>query len=311
MEFNHKPIMVSECINGLNINPEGIYVDCTVGGGGHSFEISKNLGENGHLIGIDRDINAIEASSSRLSAFSEKVLLVKGNFFEIENILQSLNINGVDGILADLGVSSHQLDSAIRGFSYMQDGALDMRMDTSKKFSAYDVVNGYTADKLFKIISQYGEERYAKRIASFIEEERKIKPIQTTFELVSVIKKAIPAKARQDGPHPAKRTFQAIRIEVNEELSGLESALKNMVKMLKPGGRVCVITFHSLEDRIAKNTFKEMVNPCTCPIDFPMCVCKKEPVVKLISRKPIIPDDSEINENPRARSAKLRIAEKL
>ncbi len=310
MEFEHKSVLLEECINGLNVQEDGVYVDGTLGGAGHSAEICKRL-KNGKLIGIDRDLNAIAKAKQVLDQFVCKTHIVHSNFADIKTVLTTLGLKKVDGILLDLGVSSHQLDEPQRGFSYMHEAPLDMRMDTGLSLSAYDVVNEYGEDKLFEIIKNYGEERWAKRIAEFIAAERRLKPIETTFELVSVIKKAIPKGAREDGPHPAKRTFQAIRIEVNGELLILEQAVTDAADCLNPGGRLCIITFHSLEDRIVKNGFRSLQNPCICPIDFPKCMCGKEPVVKIITKKPILPSESELELNPRARSAKLRIAEKL
>ena len=312
MNFEHIPVLYNECIEGLNIKPDGIYVDCTLGGAGHSSGIAAKLSEKGTLIGIDQDSDAIAAAKQRLSAYSN-VVYVHSNFSNIKTIAEDLSLyaSGVDGFLLDIGVSSHQLDEADRGFSYNYDAPLDMRMDRRNPLSAHVVVNTYSAEDLTRIIRDYGEERWAKRIADFIVTQRKIKPIDTTFELVSVIKKAVPKGARADGPHPAKRTFQAIRIEVNGELEILERSLKAMVDLLKPGGRLCIITFHSLEDRIVKNTFREMENPCTCPRDFPVCVCGKKPSVKIITRKPIVSGTDELEENHRAHSAKLRIVEKI
>lgn len=312
MNFEHIPVLLEECINGLDIKPDGVYVDCTMGGGGHSYEIAKRLSKNGLLMGIDQDEDAIAAAKARLKEF-ENVVYVHKNFSEIDTIAEEQNLyaSGVDGFLLDIGVSSHQLDEADRGFSYNYDAPLDMRMDRRRSLSAHTVVNTYSADKLTQIIRDYGEEKWAARIAKFIIEEREVKPIDTTFELVSTIKKAVPKKARADGPHPAKRTFQAIRIEVNGELSILENALKSMVNLLKPGGRLCIITFHSLEDRIVKNTFRELENPCTCPRDFPVCVCGKKPLVKIITRKPLTAGDEELALNRRSHSAKLRIVEKI
>ena len=284
-----------------------------MGGAGHSSYIASMLNEKGMLIGIDQDANAIEAAKKRLKDYSN-VKYVRDNFSNIKNILVEnigLGQESVNGFLLDLGVSSHQLDEADRGFSYNHNAPLDMRMDQRSPLSAYVVVNEYTKEELTRIIKDYGEERWAKRIAEFIINERKIKPIETTFELVSVIKKAVPKGARADGPHPAKRTFQAIRIEVNNELGILESTVNDMVDFLKPGGRICIITFHSLEDRIIKNVFRNLENPCTCPRDFPVCICGKKPKVKVITRKPILPGQEELENNRRAHSAKLRIAEKL
>lgn len=312
MNFEHVSVLLHECIEQLNIKENGTYVDCTLGGAGHSYEICSKLSENGKLIGIDQDINAINAAKAKLYEFNN-VIFVNDNFSNIKNISFQTGINesGADGFLIDLGVSSHQLDEAERGFSYMHDAPLDMRMDNRSNFSAYNVVNEYSADDLTKVIKQFGEERWAKRIADFIVEERKADPIKTTFELVSVIKKAIPKAARADGPHPAKRTFQAIRIEVNNELGILENAITEMAELLNKNGRLCVITFHSLEDRIIKNLFRNFENPCTCPREFPVCVCGKKPIAKVITKKPIVPSDIELSNNHRARSAKLRVIEKL
>ncbi len=307
MEFHHVSVLLNECIENLNIKEDGIYVDGTLGGGGHSYEICKRLGKNGRLIGLDQDMNAIKAAKERLSEFSEKVTFVHDNFSNLKFVLQSLGIEGVDGILLDLGVSSHQLDEAERGFSYMNDAPLDMRMNVENSFTAYDVVNTYSAKELDHIISSYGEERWSKRIAEFIVSEREKKPIETTFELVEVIKKAVPKGARKDGPHPAKRTFQAIRIEVNGELSILEDAVSDMTEVLNDEGRLCIITFHSLEDRLIKNAFKTAENPCTCPVEFPVCICGKKSKGKVITKKPILPTEKEIEENHRSRSAKLRV----
>ncbi len=312
MEFEHIPVLLNECIEGLNIKPDGIYVDCTLGGAGHSSEIAARLSPKGRLIGIDQDIEALSAAKKRLAPY-DNVVYVHNNFSEIKKIAEDLSLysSGVDGFLLDIGVSSHQLDEADRGFSYNYDAPLDMRMDQRKPLSAHTVVNTYSLEDLTRIIRDYGEERWAKRIAEFIVSERQIKPIETTFELVSVIKKAVPKAARAEGHHPAKRTFQAIRIEVNGELDILESSLRTMVDLLKSGGRLCIITFHSLEDRIVKNTFRELENPCTCPRDFPVCVCGKKPVVKIITRKPVVAGDEELKLNRRSHSAKLRIVEKL
>lgn len=312
MNFKHVSVLLDECIQGLNIKPDGVYVDCTLGGGGHSYHIASALSEKGRLIGIDQDANAIKAAGERLAQFNN-VTYVHSNFSDIENIYSDLELNssGIDGFLLDLGVSSHQLDEADRGFSYNYDAPLDMRMDIRRTKSAKSVVNEYSLEELHKIIRDYGEEKWAKRIAEFIVEERKSKPIETTFELVSVIKKAVPKGARADGPHPAKRTFQAIRIEVNGELEILEKTVNSMAQMLNVGGRICIITFHSLEDRIIKNVFRSLENPCTCPREFPVCVCGKAPLVKVLTRKPILPSEQELEVNHRARSAKLRIIERI
>ncbi|WP_139904233.1 16S rRNA (cytosine(1402)-N(4))-methyltransferase RsmH [Clostridium thermarum] len=310
MEFKHISIMAEQCIEGLNIKQDGIYVDCTLGGGGHSSCILQKLSPKGRLIGIDQDIEAINAAKNRLREY-DNVTYVNDNFRNIKNILSNLGIDKVDGILADLGVSSYQLDNAERGFSYMHDAPLDMRMNRNDRLSAYDVVNGYSQEDLERIIREYGEEKFARRIAAFIVDRRAINMIETTFQLVDIIKAAIPAKARREGPHPAKRTFQAIRIEVNKELEILNKTVVDGVNCLNDGGRIAVITFHSLEDRIIKNKFKELENPCTCPPGFPICQCGKKPLVKVITRKPIEPSEEEVESNPRSRSAKLRIAERI
>lgn len=308
MDFYHVPVLLEKCMEALSIKPSGTYIDATMGGAGHSEQIVKRL-TTGKLIGFDQDKNAIAASRKRLAAY-QNVIYVNRNFQYIKEVLGELAIDTVNGALMDLGVSSHQLDEAERGFSYMHDAPLDMRMDQSSSFSAYDVVNSYSREQLEQIIFQYGEERWAKRIAAFIEEERGLRPIETTGELVSIIKKAVPKGARRDGPHPAKRTFQAIRIEVNGELSLLGQAIDDFVDCLKPGGRLAVITFHSLEDRIVKTKLAELAVGCTCPKELPVCVCGKQPKGKVITRKPIVADERELLENPRARSAKLRVFER-
>ncbi|EHK2363120.1 16S rRNA (cytosine(1402)-N(4))-methyltransferase RsmH [Clostridium perfringens] len=310
MEFKHVSVLLDECINALNIKEDGIYVDCTLGGAGHSSEIVKRLSSDGRLIGFDQDKDALKAAGERLKDY-KNVTYVHSNFYAIYDVLTDLGIDGVDGILMDLGVSSYQLDNGERGFSYMQDAPLDMRMNRENEFSAYEIVNIYSEEELYRIIKEYGEEKFAKRIASFIVKNREEKNIETTLELVEIIKAAIPAKARREGPHPAKRTFQAIRIEVNKELEIISKTILDGVKKLNKGGRMAIITFHSLEDRIVKNTFKELANPCTCPSEFPVCVCNRKPEVKLISRKPIEASKEELEFNPRSRSAKLRIIEKL
>ena len=311
MEFNHVSVLLNEAVDGLDIKPDGIYVDGTLGGGGHSLEIAKRLTEGGHLYGIDRDTDAIEAATERLKDYADRFTAVHGNFYNAAEILDGLGVEKIDGFLLDLGVSSHQLDEADRGFSYMQDAPLDMRMDREASYSAWNVVNEKSENELNDIIFKYGEEKWARRIAQFIVAEREKKPIDTTFELVEVIKKAVPKGARRDGPHPAKRTFQAIRIEVNGELAILDKAVDDMTARLNEGGRICIITFHSLEDRIIKNAMKRHENPCTCPPEFPVCVCGKVPDGKVITRKPIIPSEEELERNPRARSAKLRIMKKI
>ncbi|MGG7077706.1 16S rRNA (cytosine(1402)-N(4))-methyltransferase RsmH [Clostridium sardiniense] len=310
MEFKHVSVLLNECLEGLNIKADGKYVDCTLGGAGHSSQILKRLSTDGLLIGIDQDKDALKAAGKRLEDYDNKIL-VHNNFYNIGEIIDTLDIGNVDGILMDLGVSSYQLDEGERGFSYMQDAPLDMRMNRENDFSAYEVINNYSEQELFKVIKDYGEERFAKRIASFIVERREEKPIETTFELVDIIKSAIPAKLRREGPHPAKRTFQAIRIEVNGELRILNKAIEDGVNRLNKGGRMAIITFHSLEDRIVKLKFRDLANPCTCPKEFPICICGKEPLVKLVSRKAIDPSKEEVLENPRSRSAKLRVIERI
>lgn len=308
MEFHHISVLLNECIDNLNIRPDGIYVDGTMGGGGHSLEIAKRL-TTGRLICIDQDPNAHEAAGKRLAEYKDRITFVRDNFGNIKSILDSLGIEKIDGMLLDIGVSSHQLDEAERGFSYQQDAPLDMRMNPDRPFSAYDVVNGYDEDELDRVIFTYGEERWARRIAQFIVKERENKPIETTGELVDIIKKAVPKGARKDGPHPAKRTFQAIRIEVNGELEVLQRAIDDVAARLAVGGRLCIITFHSLEDRIVKEAFRKQENPCICPPQFPVCVCGKKPLGRVITRKPILPSKEELEENPRSRSAKLRVLE--
>ena len=310
MEFNHISVLLNECLEGLNIKENGIYVDGTLGGAGHSSEILKRLSNEGRLIGIDQDTDALKAAKERLKNYSN-VTFVHSNFSSIENVLNNLNIDGVDGILMDLGVSSYQLDEGERGFSYMKDAPLDMRMNRDNDFSAYNVINEYSEEDLYRIIRDYGEEKFARRIASFIVENRQEKNIETTLELVEIIKSAIPAKARREGPHPAKRTFQAIRIEVNSELSILNKTIEDGVGKLNKGGRMAIITFHSLEDWIVKNKFRDLAVSCRCPKEFPVCVCGEKAKVKVISRKAIEPTKEEVDINPRSRSAKLRVIEKL
>ena len=311
MKFEHVSVLLNECIEGLAIKPNGTYVDGTLGGAGHASVVCSHLSEEGHFIGIDQDNNALAVSRERLKDVKAKVSIVKSNFEQTASVLESLGVEKIDGMLIDLGVSSHQLDEADRGFSYMHDAPLDMRMNQDSKYSAYDVVNEMPEEELYRIIQEYGEERWAKRVAQFIVEERAKKPIVTTYELVDVIKKAIPQGARKDGPHPAKRTFQAIRIAVNRELEIIAPTIEDVVSKLASGGRLCIITFHSLEDRIVKQAFRRLENPCTCAKEFPVCVCGKLPQVKVITRKPILPLDEEIEVNPRSRSAKLRIVEKI
>jgi 16S rRNA (cytosine1402-N4)-methyltransferase len=309
MEFKHVSVLLDECIEALNIKEDGIYVDCTLGGGGHSYEIAKRLSNNGRLIGIDQDTSALSAAKEKLKEFNN-VTYVHNNFYNIDSILKELNIDKVDGILMDLGVSSYQLDEADRGFSYMKDAPLDMRMNRESDLSAYDVVNTYSEEQLFKIIKEYGEDNFAKRIAKFIVDRRGDEGVKTTGGLVDIVRAAIPARFQKDG-HPAKRTFQAIRIEVNKELEILNKAVEDSVNNLNPSGRIAIITFHSLEDRKIKVKFKELEKPCTCPPDFPICICEKKPTVKIISRKPIEPSKEETENNSRSRSAKLRVAEKI
>ncbi len=310
MEFKHTSVLFDECMEGLDIKPDGIYVDGTMGGGGHSSGICSQLSEEGTFIGIDRDMDAHRAAQARLADYPCRKIFVQSNYSDIKDVLEELGIDHIDGALLDLGVSSFQLDNPERGFSYMQDAPLDMRMNQQDDLTAWDVVNTYDAKELKEIISKYGEERWASRIAEFIVKKRQDAPLESTSELVDVIKAAIPAAARRDGPHPAKRTFQALRIHVNDELGQLERAIEAFCDVLAPDGRLCVITFHSLEDRIVKDIIARRVNPCTCPKEFPVCVCGKKPDIKKISGKPIVPTPEELEANPRSRSAKLRVAEK-
>lgn len=312
MEFEHKPIMLEECIEFLNIRPDGIYVDGTLGGGGHSSEILRRLGPKGLLIGLDQDKYAIKAAKSRLLSIGTKakVIIEHTNFENIREVLNVQKKDSVDGVLLDLGVSSHQLDEGERGFSYQHDAPLDMRMNQSDSFNAQTLVNSWSKDEIARIIRDYGEEKWAARIAEFIVKNREAQKIVTTGQLVDIIKAAVPAAARREGPHPAKRTFQALRIAVNRELKVLENLLGIVTDILSPKGRVAIITFHSLEDRIVKKAFQEQAQGCICPRDFPQCVCGIKPKLRIITRKPITPSDSELSENPRARSAKLRVAEK-
>ena len=310
MEFSHVPVLYESVIENLAVKPEGIYVDGTLGGGGHSSGICSKLSGAGTLVGIDRDTDAIDAASKRLAEYPCKKHFVHSNYSDIKLVLNELGIYGIDGALLDLGVSSFQLDNTGRGFSYQYDSPLDMRMDRDDSFTAYDVVNGYSEQELARIIKEYGEEKWASRIAKFICSAREEKEITGTYELVDIIKAAIPASARREGPHPAKRTFQAIRIEVNGELDHLRAALDDFIDALLPGGRLAVISFHSLEDRIVKECFQKHLNPCTCPPGLP-CVCGKKPDVKKVTRKPIEADTKELLNNPRARSAKLRVVEKI
>ncbi len=313
IRFSHTSVLLYECIDALNIRDGFTYVDCTTGGGGHSLEIAKRLGPNARLICLDRDTDALRAAKERLKDYCDKITFVHTNFSEIGDVLDELHIDNLGGVLADLGCSSYQFDTPERGFSYMHDAPLDMRMDTdsSGTLTAYDVVNGYAQDDLKRILFDYGEEKFAPRIASAIVKARESSPIKTTAELSDIIKHAIPASARVGGPHPAKRSFQAIRIEVNHELDAIPPVIENAVRRLKPSGRCVIISFHSLEDRPVKVTYTSLAQGCTCPRDFPVCVCGKKPQIKILTKKPILPSDTELEANPRSRSAKLRVAEKL
>lgn len=310
MEFRHKSVLLNETVDNLNVRPGGIYVDGTLGGGGHSYEIARRLQGKGRLIGIDQDEDAIKAAGQRLEEFGDLVTIVRDNYCNIKAVLDSLNIEKVDGIMLDLGVSSYQLDTAQRGFSYMEDAPLDMRMDKRQQITAEDIVNDYSEMELFHIIRDYGEDKFAKNIAKHIVREREKKHIRTTLELAEIIKGAIPMKVRVNGGHPAKRTFQAIRIELNKELEVLKNSIDTMIDLLNEDGRLCIITFHSLEDRIVKTGFRRNENPCTCPPDFPVCVCGNVSKGKVITRKPILPSDDEIEENKRSKSSKLRVFER-
>ncbi len=309
MEFAHKSVLLEECIDNLNIKPDGIYVDGTLGGAGHSFEIASRL-STGRLFGIDQDAEAIEAASKRLADVSDRVTIVRNNYCNMQEVLREHGVDGVDGILLDLGVSSHQLDDPDRGFSYMADAPLDMRMDQRSAKSAVDVVNGYSESELFRVIRDYGEDPFAKNIAKHIVRMRQENPIETTGQLTEAIRAAIPMKVQKTLGHPGKRTFQAIRIEVNGELEVLRTALDDMCEIVKPGGRICIITFHSLEEKIVKSTFRKWENPCTCPPDFPVCVCGKKSLGRVVTRKPILPSEEELEENSRSHSAKLRVFER-
>ena len=311
IQFSHKSVLLWECMEGLAIRPNGIYIDGTAGGAGHSSCIASHLSEGGRLIALDQDEVAVQTATARLAAFGERATVVRSNFREVESVCKTLGIEQIDGMLLDLGVSSYQLDTAERGFSYQADAPLDMRMDLRNPLSAYEVVNEYSEERIKKILFEYGEERFSGRIASAILRAREQAPIRTTGELVRIVKGAIPAAARDGGHHPAKRTFQALRIEVNAELDVIEPAIRSAVNLLREGGRIAIITFHSLEDRIVKQTFADLASGCTCPKNFPVCVCGKKPKVKVVTRKPILPSEAELEENPRSRSAKLRVAEKL
>ena len=309
MEFKHKSVLLNETIDGLNIKPDGIYVDGTLGGGGHAYEVCRRLGEKGSIVGIDQDAAAIEAASARLKDFGEKVTIVRSNYCDMKSKLHELGIDKVDGIVLDLGVSSYQLDTAERGFSYREDAPLDMRMDTRQKMTARDIVNDYTEADLYRVIRDYGEDKFAKNIAKHFVQARAVKPVETTAELSEIIRASIPMKFQKKSGHPAKRTFQAIRIELNRELDVLRDSLDDMIDLLNPGGRLCIITFHSLEDRIVKSAFRKNENPCTCPPDFPVCVCGKKSKGSIITKKPILPSEEELEYNSRSKSAKLRIFE--
>lgn len=310
MEFSHKSVLLEETVDSLHIREDGVYVDGTLGGGGHASEVLRRLGEKGRLIGIDQDADAIAAATERLKEFGDRAVIVRDNYVNIEEVLKNLGIARVDGIYLDLGVSSFQFDSAERGFSYREDAPLDMRMDRRNDRTAADIVNGYSESELYRMIRDYGEDPFAKNIAKHIVQAREEKPIETTLQLAEVIKGAIPAKIRAKKGHPAKQTFQAIRIELNRELEVLEDSLERMIDLLNPGGRLSVITFHSLEDRIVKNVFRTCQAPCICPPEFPVCVCGRKSKGQVVTKKPILPTDKETEENPRAKSAKLRVFEK-
>lgn len=309
MEFKHISVLLEETVEGLNILPEGIYVDGTVGGGGHAYEVCRRL-TTGRFIGIDQDEAAIEAAKKRLVEFGDRAVIVRNNYSHFKTVLEEQKVSGVDGIVLDLGVSSYQLDNAERGFSYKYDSQLDMRMDRRQSITAKEIVNGYSQSELFRVIRDYGEDRFAQNIAKHIVLAREEAPIETTYQLNEIIKAAIPARMRAAGGHPSKRTFQAIRIECNRELEVLQNTLEDMIEALNPGGRLCIITFHSLEDRIVKSLLKKSENPCSCPTHFPVCVCGQQSKGRVITRKPILPSEKEWEENPRSKSAKLRIFER-
>ena len=310
MAFNHTSVLLKETVDGLNVRPDGTYVDATLGGGGHAFKVCSRLSDKGRFIGIDQDADAIKAAGKRLEGFGEKVTIIRSNYRDMKPRLHELGIDRVDGIVIDLGVSSYQLDTADRGFSYRVDAPLDMRMDQRQKMTARDIVNDYSESELYRVIRDYGEDRFAKNIAKHIVAEREKAPIETTEQLNEIIRHAIPMKIRKTSGHPSKRTFQAIRIELNHELDVLRDSLDEMIDMLNPGGRICIITFHSLEDRIVKSAFRKNENPCTCPSHFPVCVCGKVSKGKVVTRKPILPTEEEMESNSRSKSAKLRIFER-
>ena len=312
MEFNHYSVLLNETIENLNIKPDGIYVDGTLGGGGHAYQVASRLSEKGRLIGIDQDADAIAAAGERLKEFGDKITIIRSNYANMKEELHRIGVEKVDGIVLDLGVSSFQLDTPERGFTYRDENApLDMRMDDRQSLTAKDIVNGYSEMDLYRIIRDYGEDKFAKNIAKHIVQERAKKPIETTGELTGIIRASIPMKVQVTGGHPAKRTFQAIRIELNKELEVLQNNLDDMIDLLNPGGRICIITFHSLEDRIVKTNFKRNENPCTCPSDFPVCVCGKKSKGKVVTRKPILPSEEELEVNSRSKSAKLRVFERV
>ena len=310
MAFEHVSVLLHETVDGLNVRPDGTYVDATLGGGGHAFEVCSRLGDKGRFIGIDQDADAIRAASERLAGFGEKVTIIRSNYRDMKPRLREIGVDKVDGIVLDLGVSSYQLDTAERGFSYRADAPLDMRMDQRQKMTARDIVNGYSEAELYRVIRDYGEDRFAKNIAKHIVAERAKGPVETTGQLNEIIRHAIPMKIQKTSGHPSKRTFQAIRIELNHELDVLRDSLDDMIDMLSPGGRICIITFHSLEDRIVKSAFRKNENPCTCPSHFPVCVCGKISKGKVVTRKPILPSEEEMESNSRSKSAKLRIFER-
>ncbi|HIZ81724.1 MAG TPA: 16S rRNA (cytosine(1402)-N(4))-methyltransferase RsmH [Candidatus Mediterraneibacter pullistercoris] len=311
MAFKHTSVLLYETVDGLNVRPDGIYVDATLGGGGHAFEVCSRLGGKGRFIGIDQDADAIEAAKKRLEGFGEKVTIIRSNYRDMKPQLQKRGIDSVDGIVVDLGVSSYQLDTADRGFSYRVDAPLDMRMDQRQEMTARDIVNDYSEADLYRVIRDYGEERFAKNIAKHIVEARQKAPVETTGQLNEIIRRSIPMKIQKTSGHPSKRTFQAIRIELNSELEVLKCSLDDMIDMLRPGGRICIITFHSLEDRIVKSTFRKNEDPCICPANFPVCVCGRTSKGKVITRKPILPSEEEMESNSRSKSAKLRIFERI